>query len=173
MSNTQRTVLVVTNLTGTETQIVPGQQTNLTISNPASPTVLSAMQVGPALSGPQGIQGIRGNTGATGATGATGSQGIQGIQGIAGISGYGYTGAVINGDYLYISQIDPNGVIGTSYSLGYIRGKTGPTGPVESVNTFIGNIGITGTTNEILVTNSNPNIVIGISPNINIDGGVY
>jgi collagen type VII alpha len=88
--------------------------TILVVTNFKGPdTVLSIQPVGAALSGPQGTIG---NTGATG---------------LDGISGYGYTAAQVVGDYLYISQISPSGTIGTSYSIGYVRGNTGATGPVD------------------------------------------
>jgi hypothetical protein len=88
--------------------------TILVVTNFKGPdTVLSIQPVGAALSGPQGTVG---NTGPTG---------------LDGISGYGYTAAQVVGDYLYISQISPSGTIGTSYSIGYVKGNTGATGPVD------------------------------------------
>jgi hypothetical protein len=78
---------------------------------------------------------VIGSTGSTGATGPTGSigpignTGSTGATGQNGISGYGYTGAQIVNGFLYLSQVDPNGSIGASYSIGYVRGNTGPTGP--------------------------------------------
>jgi hypothetical protein len=66
------------------------------------------------------IKGSTGNTGVIGPTGATG---------VDGISGYGYTGAQVIGNLLYLQQIDPFGTVGLSYSVGIVRGNTGPTGP--------------------------------------------
>jgi len=102
-------------------------------------TVLSASSVGAALSGPQGIQGVTGPTGATGPVGPTGPTGA------AGISGYGYTGAQVIGDYLYISQIDPSGIVGSQYSIGYVSGNTGPTGATGPVDLYVRTLeGLTG-----------------------------
>lgn len=74
-----------------------------------------------------------------------------------------------------------------------IQGPTGPTGAagvisgnyVASLNGCTGILGITGTVNEIEITNSCPNITIGLPDNVtisgnlivlgdlNIDGGTY
>jgi len=146
----ERAVIVVTNVKGTETTIVPNNVSNL-VTTTQTTTVLSASSVGAALSGPQGIQGITGPTGATGPIGPTGPTGA------AGISGYGYTGAQVIGDYLYISQIDQSGIIGSLYSIGYVRGNTGSTGAtgatgndglqgIQGIQGIQGNIGPTGAT---------------------------
>ena len=54
-----------------------------------------------------------------------------------GISGYGYTGAEVINGFLYISQVNPVGIIGSPYSIGYVRGITGPTGPTGSVEVYV------------------------------------
>jgi hypothetical protein len=130
----QTTNLVVNNQTSSTINVTPGTVTNLVIEKTLSSTVLYPSYPGVALSGPQGIQGIQGNTGPTGPTGPIGPQGI------AGISGYGYTGATVDGDFLYISQIDPDGVVGVSYSIGNVRGPQGDQGIQGST----GNTGPTG-----------------------------
>ena len=86
-------IIVVTNIKGTETSISPNNNTNI-IPSIQTTTVVQASSLGISISGPQGI---RGNTGATG---------------LDGLSGYGYTAAQVVGDYLYISQISPTGIIG-------------------------------------------------------------
>jgi hypothetical protein len=111
-------VIVVTNVKGTETTIVPNNINNL-VTTTQTTTVVSASPLGIAISGPQGIQGPTG---------------------IAGVSGYGYTAAQVIGDYLYISQIQPNGTIGPIYSIGFVRGNTGSTGE-QGIR---GNTGATG-----------------------------
>ncbi len=134
----ERAVIVVTNIKGTETTIVPNNVSNL-VATTQTTTVLSASSVGAALSGPQGIQGVTGPTGATGPVGPTGPTGA------AGISGYGYTGAQVIGDYLYISQIDPSGIVGSQYSIGYVSGNTGPTGATGPVDLYVRTLeGLTG-----------------------------
>ena len=121
-----RVVIVVTNIVGSEVSITPN---NLGIITPATltTTVLTASPLGAAQSGPQGVTGPVGGTGATGATGS------------AGVSGYGYTGATVVGSILYISQVNPGGVIGPAYSIGYVIGPTGSTGAT-------GPQGVTGAT---------------------------
>ena len=136
----ERTIIVVTNIKETETSVTPD---NLTTIIPTTNTtaILTASPLGVAVSGPQGIQGV---VGATGATGATGSIGVTGA---AGISGYGYTAATVIGDYLFISQVDPNGVIGSPYSIGFIRGNTGSTGATGEIGAT-GATGATGSTGD-------------------------
>jgi hypothetical protein len=97
--------------------------------------------IGPT--GPTGSTGATGSTGdtgpigPTGPTGPTGSIGPTGPTGLDGISGYGYTGAEVINGFLYISQVNPVGVIGSPYSIGYVRGITGPTGPTGSVEVYV------------------------------------
>jgi len=93
--------------------------------------------------GDKGDPGIQGDPGPQGPTGATGPTGPIGLQGIAGISGYGYTGAIVDGDFLYISLVDPDGVIGISYSIGNVRGPKGDQG-VQGNTGSTGEIGPTG-----------------------------
>ena len=69
------------------------------------------------LPGEPGIQGPTGNTGNTGSTGNTGN------------TGFGYTAAGLSGGELWISTLDSFGIRGASYSLGYVIGPTGATGP--------------------------------------------
>ena len=129
----EKPVIIITNITPT-TQVV---------------SVVQASPLGVSISGAQGIQGIPGVTGPTGSigptgfTGATGATGSTGATGIDGISGYGYTAAQVIGDYLYISQIDPYGIIGTPYSIGFVRGNTGNTGATGDQG-IRGNTGATG-----------------------------
>lgn len=159
--------LVVTNTNTSQILIQPSQTLNIVATRETQSTILSAQTPGPALSGPQGIQGPIGSpgvtgptgptgsngstgsagpTGPTGTTGATGATGPTGNTGADGLSGYGYTGIQIIGDYLYISQVDPYGIIGSAYSIGYIRGNTGPTGADSTVSGPAGNTGTTGAT---------------------------
>ena len=123
----QTTNLVVNNQTSSTINVTPSIITTIVVEKTLSPSIVFATAPGVALSGPQGIQGIPGNTGNTGATGATGNTGIPGI------SGYGYTGAIVDGDYLYISQINPDGIVGLSYSIGYVRGPQGSTGATGAI----------------------------------------
>ena len=138
----QTTNLVVNNQTSSTINVTPSTITTIVVEKTLSPSIVFATAPGVALSGPQGIQGIPGNTGPTGATGATGNTGdtgptgatgATGNTGIPGISGYGYTGAIVDGDYLYISQINPDGIVGLSYSIGYVRGPQGSTGATGAI----------------------------------------
>jgi hypothetical protein len=122
MATNDQTVLVITNLTQTQTQIASGNVNNLTIANAAPTTILVAQPLGPAAAGGLGPQGPRGATGATGAastvqgpTGATGATGAQGIQG-------------------------PTGATGATGSQGIqgIQGIQGPTGATGSINVYGG-----------------------------------
>ena len=84
------------------------------------------------------VIGATGNTGNTGNTGGKGDKGDQGDPGIAGISGYGYTGAEVIGNDLFISLVDPDGTIGSQYPIGNVRGPTGSTGPTGADSTVPG-----------------------------------
>ncbi len=131
--------------------------------------------------GPQGIQGIQGiqgltgpqgDTGAAGIQGTTGAQGIQGIQGIQGLQGP--TGP--QGDTGVAGIQGPTGAQG-------IQGATGATGPSGtfsasgSSNQLIGmNAAATdieyktlsGTSNQITVTNGVGTITLSTPQNIDL-----
>jgi hypothetical protein len=95
------------------------------------------------ISSPYSIGYIRGPIGSTGSTGPTGDIGPRGNTGATGATGFGYTGATVDGDYLYISNIDSFGNVGTPYSIGYIRGPIGNTGPTGASYEFTSGRGIT------------------------------
>ena len=144
----EKPVIIITNIKETETSVSNNTITNITPTTQVV-SVVQASPLGVSISGAQGIQGIPGVTGPTGSigptgfTGATGATGSTGATGIDGISGYGYTAAQVIGDYLYISQIDPYGIIGTPYSIGFVRGNTGNTGATGDQG-IRGNTGATG-----------------------------
>jgi hypothetical protein len=129
----EKTILVVTQLKETDSEITPNNLNNLVVNNQASSTVLIAQPLGPATAGgvgPQGLQGV------TGATGPTGNNGIDGL------SGFGYTGIVIENGFLKIRPVDNFGIAGATLILGYVIGATGSVGATGAT----GNIGFTGST---------------------------
>jgi len=144
----EKPVIIITNIKETETSVSNNTITNITPTTQVV-SVVQASPLGVSISGAQGIQGIPGVTGPTGSigptgfTGPTGATGSTGATGIDGISGYGYTAAQVIGDYLYISQIDPTGIIGSQYSIGFVRGNTGNTGATGEQG-IRGNTGATG-----------------------------
>jgi hypothetical protein len=180
--NSQPTNIIVNNTTEAEIFVTPNLTTNTVIEKATEAAVLYVSAPGVALAGPQGIQGIQGLVGPTGPTGpqgiqgptgptgesgffgGTGPTGPTGPQGIPGISGYGYTGAQVIGEYLYISQVDPNGIVGSLYSIGYVRGNTGADSTVAGPTGATGPTGPrgnTGATGEYYFTSTT-----GVSLNI-------
>ena len=178
----QPTNIIVNNTSEAEIFVTPNLITNTVIEKATEAAVLYVSAPGVALAGPQGIQGIQGPIGPTGPigpqgiqgpigptgengfVGGTGPTGPIGLQGIPGISGYGYTGAQVIGEYLYISQVDPYGIIGFPYSIGYVKGNTGAdstvVGPTGATGPT-GPIGNTGPTGEYYFTSTR-----GVSLNI-------
>jgi len=159
--NSNPTNIIVNNSSSSEIVVTTNLTTNTIIEKTTEAAVLFVTAPGVALAGPQGVQGIQGPTGPIGPTGltgpigptgptgesgfvgGTGPTGPTGSPGIPGISGYGYTGAQVIGEYLYISQIDPNGTVGSLYSIGYVKGNTG------ADSTVVGPTGPTGPTGPI------------------------
>jgi len=93
-----------------------------------------------------GGAGGTGNTGATGATGATGIQGPTGATGFTGptgptgatgATGSGYTAIGLSGGFLWVSPIDGFGIMGASFSIGFVQGNTGNTGPTGPVGNYV------------------------------------
>jgi hypothetical protein len=115
-----------------------------------------------------------GVTGATGATGATGFTGPTGPTGATGVTGSGYTAIGLSGGFLWVSPIDGFGIMGASFSIGFVQGNTGNTGPTGPVGNYVatyngrtGNVqgvtsinGATGAITNVAFTNNANNFSV-------------
>ena len=125
----------------------------------------------PGPTGPTGAQGIQGNTGLTGATGDTGPVGPTGVQGIQGVTGpIGVTGPTGTGSNNISTTYNTNGTVSVTDAGGTITSPNGAWLVGGNTNPANNNLGQTGNSPLVFITNNTDRMSIQANGDIFVDG---